>query len=56
MTDIGWLNSATERPNIEVMEALCRSLGHKPICSGGWTDNQVACDVCGYVYHYDSSD
>jgi len=56
--NLGWANSWSEDPEIV---KKCRALGHKvsdrnldPTWHG--LDNEVRCDICGYVYHYDSSD
>lgn len=55
---LGWANGWKETPQI-VLD--CRAAGHRrsdvdvgPRNRG--LDHVVRCDICGYVYHYDSSD
>jgi len=56
--DFGWANSWSETPDLV---KKCREAGHKvsdidvgPPFRG--LENVVRCDICGYVYRYDSSD
>jgi hypothetical protein len=56
--DLGWSNGWQARP--EIVKS-CELAGHKlqstnldPTHHG--LDTMVRCDICGYVYHYDSSD
>ena len=56
--DLGWANSWPETPP-EVTK--CRELGHTPTDRDVGPPNRgiehvVRCDVCAYVYRYDSSD
>lgn len=54
--DLGWGNGWKQTPEIV---KNCRKLKHRvsDIDHSGMrgTDHEVRCDVCGYVYHYDSS-
>ncbi len=56
--NLGWANGWKEDPEI-VKE--CERLGHKPsnVDVGPphrGLEHVVRCDICGYVYRYDSSD
>jgi len=58
LVDLGWANSWKEEPGLV---EKCRSLGHE---RRGWDagppnrglEHVVICDICKYVYRYDSSD
>ena len=56
--NLGWANSwGSNEPEIV---KKCKELNHKTIyinhdLSMHGLDNEVRCDICGYVYHHDSS-
>ncbi len=58
MEDLGWANGWSKDPEIVTK---CKQLGHKlsnvdkgnP--RGRGLDNVVTCNICDYVYHYDST-
>jgi len=53
--DLGWANSWKETPEIV---KKCEELKHEIKRTSGnmrGTDNTVRCDICRYVYKYDSS-
>ena len=61
--DLGWANSWGSLDDEDVPEIVkkCRELGHRtsdvdigPPMRG--MNHVVTCQVCGYLYHYDSSD
>ena len=56
--NLGWANGWKETPEIV---KKCHALGHRPIDIDRGPpfrglDHEVRCDICGYVYHVDSSD
>jgi len=58
VTDLGWANGWKETPRI-VRE--CQKMGHKVTCVDvgpclRGLENVVTCNLCGYVYRFDSSD
>ena len=57
MSNLGWANGWNETPEIVVK---CQELGHQKSSidrsHGRGADNEVRCNTCGYVFHYDSSD
>jgi hypothetical protein len=55
--DLGWANGWAEDP--EIVKA-CAKAGHKPRDAnrdptGHGLHNVTICDICRYIYHYDSS-
>jgi len=57
VVNLGWANGWKEDPAIV---KRCRELGHDPMHNNldrsmHGLNTEVRCDVCGYVYHYDSS-
>ena len=56
VTYLGWANGWLEVPEIV---RRCNEQGHTHSyvdrTHGRGLDNEVRCDICGYVYHYDSS-
>ncbi len=55
--NLGWANDWSEKPDIV---KKCHELKHKRIDinhdpSMHGLHHEVRCDICGYVYHYDSS-
>ncbi len=56
--NLGWANGWTGTPRIVLQ---CRAAGHKrqsrnlDLTHHG-RDTEYRCDICGYVYHVDSSD
>lgn len=60
MRDLGWLNEGPNKERDEA-KAACTALGHErtdidvgPPHRG--IDHVVTCEICGFRYHYDSSD
>jgi len=58
VVNLGWENGWSETPEIV---KRCKALGHKPQCvnqdpTHHGLKHEVRCDICGYVYWYDSSD
>lgn len=56
--DLGWANGWSETPG---MVKKCHQAKHKTSDIDVGPQNRgihhiVRCDICGYVYHYDSSD
>jgi len=56
--DLGWANGWKETPEII---KKCKELKHETINKdvssrpGRGLHNTTRCDICGYIYHYDSS-
>jgi len=53
--DYGWANGWSEEPQI-IKD--CRKAGHKTrdFCHDHYgIHNEVRCEICKYIYHYDSS-
>lgn len=53
--DFGWMNAWREVP---IIVRLCHEAKHvvSDVDPSGWgLTHTVRCDVCGYVYRYDSS-
>jgi hypothetical protein len=62
LKDLGWCNAGgdTERKINEICSE-CRGNGHHTKDKDmsfyrNGSKHEVTCDLCGYVYHYDSSD
>lgn len=59
--DLGWHNDERKQPVIDMARASCQALKHevKDIDVGPQyrgMEHVVTCELCGYVYRYDSSD
>ena len=57
--DLGWSNGWGK--NVPEIVTKCIKLEHTPTETNldqthHGLDTEVRCDICGYVYHYDSSD
>lgn len=58
--DLGWYNNDQSRKEIAAAIDLCRALEHETtdvdISINRGYEHVVTCNLCGYVYRYDSSD